>query len=1044
MLRHVTMMKPFSSGKFMLGVIFLCVSGAAQMALAPPATLLRGAPAMQQGAEPALDEGFREPPKEARLRCYWWWLNGHTTRATITRDLTEMRQKGYGGVLLVDANGANQNGNDDVAAGPEFGSVAWTQLYLHALKEADRLGLEVTLNIVSGWNLGGPEVKAEQASKLLTWSRSTVLPGAHGVALPEQPAAKNGFFQPIAVLAYPLRHGVALAGEGQSGRRPLSELALKSAAKESGFSMPDSTHLLTEASTNADADADMRDVVDISGSFDSAGHSQWVPPAGSKVPWEILRIGYTDSGAKVSTASGAWQGLAIDYLDPSALDLYWKANVLPLLEAAEPLVGRSLKYVATDSWELGGTNWTGRFREEFQRRRGYDPVPYLPIVAGRILGDRDLSDRFLADLRRTVADLVDAHYDHMAELAKPFGLGLQCESGGPHGAPIDALETFRSSAVPQTEYWAMSPEHRSRDDERYFVKEAAAAAHLYGRPLAAAEGMTTIGNQWNESLGMNLKPSFDQALTEGMNRLVWHEFTSSPAELGLPGQEYFAGTHLNPNVTWWQSAGPFLKYLNRAQFLMQRGEPVNDVLYYYGDNIPNFVRLKRDDPAKALPGYDYDVTSTDTLLHRLLVRDGVLSTPEGIRYRALVLPPSRILPLAALEFAERYVLAGGLLVGDRPLRSQGIVPEAEARKFEAVAERLWKPCDEAQGRMAGMGKGQMACGASAHDALGALGVLPDFDAPAEQLRRLDYVHRRDGEAEIYFIRNTGSEPLKATVTLRVGGKQPEVFDAVTGEIWPTMLFAGTADARTRMPLDLEPFGSVFVVLRTSVPAVRLVNLARNGKELFPKEDALPSSLRTMGGTNVPMLETSEPGQYVATLSDGSQKRLSVATVDSLAVTGAWTLRFPAGWGAPEQVAVPVLASWTSFSDPGVRYFSGTATYRTTVTLTAKQLAALTNARLNLGEVHEVAGVRVNGSPTQILWKAPYAAELKGLLRPGENVIEVDVTNLWPNRLIGDAQPGTGKRYTWTNIRKYTSSSPLLPSGLLGPVRIEPVYRTVMQ
>src|ERR1700729_4386936 len=184
----------------------------------------------------------------------------------------------------------------------------------------------------------------------------------------------------------------------------------------------------------------------------------------------------------------------------------------------------------------------------------------------------------------------------------------------------------------------MSPEHRSADTERYFVKEGASAAHIYGRPLAAAEGMTSIGNQWNESLGLNLRPSFDQALTEGMNRLVWHEFTSSPAASGLPGQEYFAGTHLNPNVTWWRDAGQFTQYLNRAQFLLQQGSPVADVLYYYGDNVPNFVRLKRDDPARVLPGFDYDVTSTDALLTRMRFVGGAMQTPEGIRYRALTLP----------------------------------------------------------------------------------------------------------------------------------------------------------------------------------------------------------------------------------------------------------------------------------------------------------------------------------------------------------------------------------------------------------------------
>ena len=166
--------------------------------------------------------------------------------------------------------------------------------------------------------------------------------------------------------------------------------------------MPDATALLTDSSPDKkDEDTDLAEVRDITGQVDAGGAVHWVPPAGSAQSWEVLRIGYTDSDARVSTSSGAWQGLAIDYLDPAALDAYWNKSVLPLLDAGKPYVGKSLKYVATDSWELGGTNWTDRFREEFQKRRGYDPVPYLPVVAGRIVGSRELSTSFLADLRRT-------------------------------------------------------------------------------------------------------------------------------------------------------------------------------------------------------------------------------------------------------------------------------------------------------------------------------------------------------------------------------------------------------------------------------------------------------------------------------------------------------------------------------------------------------------------------------------------------------------------------------------------------------------------
>ena len=567
------------------------------------------------------------------------------------------------------------------------------------------------------------------------------------------------------------------------------------------------------------------------------------------------------------------------------------------------------------------------------------------------------------------------------------------------------------------------------------MKEAASAAHIYGRPLAVAEGMTSIGNQWNESLGMNLKPSFDQALTEGMNRLVWHQFTTSPPELGLPGQEYFAGTHLNPNVTWWRDAGPFLLYLNRSQFLLQQGLPVADVLYYYGDNVPNFVRLKRDDPAQALPGFDFDVTSTDALLERFSIAQGVLQTPEGIQYRALALPRSHILPLAILRLAQRYVEAGGILVGERPLRSQGIVSDTEAKTFADLATALWSGCEKTFSHHVAIGKGQLFCTANARDALRATGILPDFETTPGA--PLDYIHRRTANADIYFIRNTRPSLLQAAVTLRVEGKQPEFFHADTGDVVDTLLFAATSDHRTRVPLTLAPYGSVFIIFRRPASTHNVVELDHDGHILYsPSNAELPLGLTL----NRDGLNTFSHGTYRIVYSDRTSQELTARAAVSTPVNGPWTLSFPHNWGAPPNLTILNLESWTASADPGIRYFSGTATYRTTLHLTPSQFADTHSLWLNLGTVFEVAAVRINGKPSIILWKQPWTLRTDTLLHPGDNLVEIDVTNLWPNRLIGDAQSADARHYTWTNIRKYTKNSPLLPSGLLGPVTLEPMYR----
>ena len=972
----------------------------------------------QSEALERLRRGFQEPPSEARLRCYWWWLNGNTDETTITSDLEEMKAKGFGGALLVDANGADQLGNNPVPAGPTFGSPAWVKLFTHALAEADRLGLEITFNITSGWNLGGPDVRPEQAAKVLTYARTPVQGGSHVVAKLEPPHARNGFYREIATLAYPLQSGVTLApqpedqqgdhfttGQGDRGENPDDRAAVRSAqtlryrsaAAETGFSMNDSSAMLNDGVTGKSPqfaanptfrDTSLNDIQDISSHVTREGTLTWDAPPGN---WEVLRIGYTDSDARVSTSSGQWQGLAIDYMSREAFNEYWDHTVEPLLAAAKPY--RSLRYLASDSWELGGTNWTGKFREQFQTLRGYDPVLWLPVVAGRIVEDRAQSTRFLNDLRRTVADLITSeHYDVFAEKAKLHGMGVEAESGGPHGAPIDALETFRMAAVPQTEFWSQNT-HRKTDPERFFTKEAASAANIYGQRFVAQEGETSIGPQWSESLATDLKPSFDMAITEGMNRLVWHEFTSSPARTGLPGQEYFAGTHLNPKVTWWNSSKPFFDYLNRAQFLMQQGYAVNDLLYFYGDHVPNFVRLKADDPAHVLPGYDYDVTNEDALLHSIRIQGKELVGPSGVHWRILALPKTHRISMAVLDFVQRYLRAGGTVVGSMPESVSGNVDHQTQVHFAVLAKSIWGSCTSSPIRV--FGSGTLFCQDDGHAALEAMHVPPDVQfatvtgqpltllPSATSGSGLDYVHRNSSGLDLYFIRNAASTPVSVRAIFRISGKNAELWNPVTGEMKGTAVRADSL-MRSSVMLSLPPYGSTFVVF---------------GRDIANVEQALAAQQQ-------------------------------IETVTPIA---GWSLQFEPGRGAPTTpVHLQDLKSWTDMSDSGVRFFSGTATY--TATVTAPAFAPGHAVYLRFTDVHEIARVRVNGKEAGTVWSLPYTVRVDALLQPGKNLLNIETTNLWPNRIIGDLQAGSAQQYTHTNINKYRADSPLLPSGLIGPVQ----------
>jgi hypothetical protein len=895
-----------------------------------------------------------------------------------------MKAKGYGGAILVDAGGATQNGNKPVPAGPMFGSPKWVDLYTHALHEADRLRLEITLNIMSGWNLGGPTVTPEDASKILTFATMD-LEGGHPqqVTLPE-PKHDPRFYREIAVLAYPLHHGRQLArqlndrqgdshtaAEQQENDGYAREIRFRAAAAESGFSMNDTSSMLNDglksdfATDPSYADAAVSEVRVLSRTTKGAVHVDL--PEG---PWEIFVVGYTITGATVSTSSDTWTGLAIDHMSRTAFNHYWDRNVEPLLAGAKPF--HSLKYLATDSWELGGTNWTNDFRDQFIARRGYDPLPYLPVLAGRIVGDRSVTTRFLTDLRRTVGDLISAnHYDLFAERARQHGLGMQAESGGPHGAPIDALETFRHSAVPQTEFWSQNS-HRKGDKERFFTKEAASAANIYGRRFVAQEGETAIGPHWAEPIASDLKPAFDMAVTEGMNRLVWHEFTSSPASAGKPGQEYFAGTHLNPNVTWWNEAGPFFSYLNRVQFLMQQGQAVNDVLYFYGDHVPNFVRLKADDPAHVLPGYDYDVTNEDALLHDIHIDGATLKGPSGVTWQVLALPKTRRVSLEVLRMTERYLQSGGTVVALPPESTTGNISVQKEAEFRELVAQIWEHCENGSHRY---GKGIVYCTQDTHQALEEMKILPDIEMLSGDVRlapvstdAIDGVHRRVSNTDIYFLRSSYPSAKTFRIVLRASGIA-ELWDPVTGTIFRADQKA--AGPRTELDIMLPAYGSTAVVFvaQSTAPAV---------PQLLRKETA----------------------------------------------AGAWSLEFP----KQLPFAVNSLGSWTQLKEQ--RYFSGTAKYSGTVSV--PKLAQGERACLHFGAIREIGVVQLEGATPSTLWTFPYQSCLTSL--PDKTVrVLVEVTNLWHNRLVGDAQVAPNLRTMKTNIAVHSAEDPLMPSGIIGPV-----------
>ena len=1071
-----------------------------------------------------LEAGFRNPPREAGVRCWWWWLNSNVTKEAITRDLEAMHDKGFSGAMIFDAHGANQRGNANVPNGPIYGGEEWTKLYLHALHEAKRLDLVIGLSIQSGWNLGGPGVTLDDKAKQITSSETQV----EGPAMVRRklpvPRSNYDYYRDICVLAYPRKiasgppfklsasssqskypvteitggefwvsggekggegptpqspewvefafektvtvAGLRLAGRkgygpkvcrleavdtkqktktfnlkdgdnelafdaiegksvrvvfedsydpshpdaprnvqvvsaqllGKDGRsltggpakagKPISNLTAKTGAKELGGSAPDCRFLLNDhPAVDGEEDAALEDIIDLTDKVDDDGTLKWKAPAGN---WTVLRIGYTPTHAHVSTSSDNWQGHVLDYLSKAVFDRYWYDVVDPLLKKAGPMAGTVLTQLETDSWECGGMNWSPKFADDFKRYNGYDIIKYLPVIGGKIVESREASNAFLADYRKTIAHCVsENHYKTFAANAARYGIGIQPECSGPHAGPVDGIKNYSHSDIVMSEFWAPSP-HRPAPPNRFFVKQASSAAHIYGKRYVGAEAFTTIGPHWNDLLWHAQKPSMDYEFCEGLNMVFFHTFTCSPKEMGLPGQEYFAGTHVNPQVTWWEESKVFMDYINRIQFIVQQGRFTADVLYYYGDHVPNIAVNKGFNRAGSLPGYDYDVTNEDILL-RLDVADGRIVVPGGVRYRVLVLPDHKVLSLAALKKVEELLAQGATVLGPKPERLVSRVGgDAAQREFHALADRLWGEAPAAQG-MRQVDRGRLAWGRNSRDLLQADRLAPDFEAlDAARQADYEYIHYTLAGADVYFVCNQTTEARKVDLAFRVSDRQPELWDPATGHIRAADAFVIKGD-RTTVPVFFDPHGSLFVIFRSKADG--------NGKP----------------GVNFP------------------------AWQEHQAIAGPWEVSFDPGWGGPAKpVRLDTLSSWTDHSDPGIKYYSGKAVYRTTFNM--DRVAADGPLALELGSVRDVgiARVTLNGRDLGVLWRSPFRVDIRGAVKTGENRLEVMVVNSWHNRVMGDDALPEKKRFTRTNIRVTHEGRfkwKLEASGLLGPVRL---------
>jgi hypothetical protein len=996
-----------------------------------------------------LRKEFLHPPLQSRLRCYWWWLNSMATRESITRDLEQMKLNGYGGASIVDAGSSNYTVAAKTKAGPVFMSRQWMKLYKHAVKEAQRLNIELSINTQSGWNPGGPTITPEFALKKIVYTEIKIAGGKRiEIQLP-RPEQKL-LYEDILVQAF----------KQPSANFPLKDAgvtnwSIKSFNASFGFKGMYPLYKLREEKEGAEKIKGIKtnEIITLT-DYVKNGLLTWDAPEGE---WIVIRYGWTCTGVVTSTTSDGWNGLSMDHLSKEAFKKFSDDVILPLITTAKS-AGNSLHFLQTDSWEMGNVTWTKNFLAEFKKFRGYDMTPFLPVLAGRIVENVELSNRFLQDYRKTIGDCIAVnHYKLFSDLAHRYDMGFHPESGGPHSAPVDGLRVLGMNDFPQGEFWATANTHRIKDDERLAVKQSASAAHTNGKRFVAAEGPTSIGPQWERS-PKDLKSNIDRVFCSGVNRIVWHTFTSSPKEFGLPGNEYFAGTHLNPNVTWWKQAKDFISYLNRCSYLLSQGVFAADVLYYYGDDVPNFVFLKEEVKELAF-GYDWDKCSKGALIKNGSFKNNRIEFPDGMTYRLLVLPSENAIDLDVLRKVELLVKEGLTVIAPRPIRTNSLTnyPQADT-ELTSIATKMWGAINGTSITENKYGKGKVIWGKDVNAVLNEMKRMPDLSFTSTNAKtQLDYIHRKADNLDIYFVVNRFGRKgiddfefrylptlpdryVQVECSFRVSGMLPELWDPMTGETSEIIVYH-EENGETIIPLNFEPEGSKFIIFRKAAAPDHIVKIQKDGKLFFPgnqfsQMDRSPIDIVKKNGNTIATIN--DAGNYVFTWSKGKTTFHNyVSSNKSITLTGKWNISFDTKWGGPADIQTDSLQSWIKFSDERIKFYSGSALYRRNFNIAASDIIKK-KVILDLGNVLEMAAIKINGTQMPVRWSPPFEFDVSRFVKKGNNTLEVEVVNLWPNRLIGDSKLPKEQRLTKTNIMKYDaddSEKLLRESGLLGPVRI---------
>ncbi len=962
-----------------------------------------------------LEEDFNHPPQAAKPHVWWHWMGTCVSKEGITKDLEAMKASGIGGATIFNLSSSVQRSDAPIANCPwpdqTYRSPKYWELLRHAAAEAQRLGLELGMHNCVGYSAtGGPWVTPELSMQKLVSSTLTVKgPTMEPMILPRPkvPDQTDSFYKEIAVIA-----------------------------------LPAGSHETTEA-------------VELTGKMNAEGQLNWQVPAGT---WTIHRIGHGSTGKSPHPLPEGVTALEVDKMGAAPSLYHWQQVINPIKEHLGSYCGTSFHYLTLDSYEAGPQNWTEGMRDLFKQRYGYDCLPWLaktgatpPPKWGKQKEKAEkeakkltpLEQRFQRDYFDLIAQLYyENHFVQGKTLMQAAGLEMHFEA---YEGPFDTVSGTALADVPMIEFWSNNNTGGGRG-------AASAAARAAGQQVLAAEAFTgkPSDSAWTEDPAF-LKPCGDAAFATGVNRMVLHHWVQQPFEDRFkPGMTMgWWGTHFGRTQTWFEPGKAWIAYLQRCQALLQRGEPVTD----------NGVGLEGAGGGDAI--------SWLCLVNEVRVDKGEIVLPSGRRYPFLVLPDRKTMLPEVVRKLEELVNAGATIVGPKPEASPSLkeYPACDA-EVQRMAAKLWGDGKGENSLVHRVGKGQVILG-TVEDAKRTFGITEDLRFGAtDETKELRWIHRRDGEAEIYFLANVSEKRLTLTPSFRVRGKQPERWQAEDGSHFVLGRFR-QVDGRTEVDLVLEGLQSVFVIFRTPVSGGEAVTaISRDGQ----MDKTAWVELQGTQGT----LFTGEAGTYRLQKNSGKSVEMVVPVMPApLNVHGPWQVVFAPATTAPRfEKSFPTLTSWSQDADLAMRYFSGTATYSVEIEVPVEFFAPNRRIFLDLGEVKNIAAIRVNGSDLGVLWHAPFRLDspaVTAALHPGKNRVEIEVTNTWANRLIGDEQepldvvwgkptelvgkdagrplvrfpdwflsgqsrPSQGRQgfVVWNY---FTKESPLLPSGLLGPVTL---------